>query len=109
VLPSVEEGSALVTYEAMACGLPLIVTPNTGAVARDGVDGFVIPARDVGALQEKILYLYEHGDERRRMAESARQYVLENFTWDDYGDRIVSAYSKMIRLDAPQAAKSSIC
>ncbi|MGZ8432437.1 MAG: glycosyltransferase, partial [Candidatus Deferrimicrobiaceae bacterium] len=36
VLPSLSEGSAKVTYEAMACGLPVIVTPNAGSVARDG-------------------------------------------------------------------------
>jgi glycosyltransferase involved in cell wall biosynthesis len=35
VLPSLVEGSAKVTYEAMACGVPVIVTPNAGAVARD--------------------------------------------------------------------------
>ena len=49
VFPSLFEGSAVVTYEALACGLPSIVTPNAGSVVRDGVDGFHVPAGDVGA------------------------------------------------------------
>ena len=46
VFPSIEEGSALVTYEAMACGLPSIVTHNAGSLVRDGIDGYVVPLRD---------------------------------------------------------------
>jgi len=42
LLPSVCEGSATVTYEAMQYGLPLIVTKNTGSLVRDGIEGFVI-------------------------------------------------------------------
>ena len=44
--PSLFEGSAVVTYEALACGLPSVVTPESGSVARDGVDGFVVPSGD---------------------------------------------------------------
>ncbi|MCD6291622.1 MAG: glycosyltransferase family 4 protein, partial [Anaerolineae bacterium] len=47
VFPSLDEGSALVTYEAMAAGLPLIVTGASGSLARDGVEGVLVPARDV--------------------------------------------------------------
>ena len=54
VLPSIEEGSALVTYEAMACGLPVVTTPNAGSVVRDGVEGFIVSIRDPDALAERI-------------------------------------------------------
>jgi hypothetical protein len=50
VFPSICEGSALVTYEALASGLPVIATPNTGAWARDGIEGLIVPVRDVEAL-----------------------------------------------------------
>ena len=49
VFPSLFEGSAVVTYEALACGLPSIVTPDAGSVVRDGVEGFVVPPGDVEA------------------------------------------------------------
>jgi len=51
VCPSIEEGSALVTYEAMASGLPVIATVNSGSLVRDGKEGFLIPIRDVEALR----------------------------------------------------------
>lgn len=50
VLPSICEGSALVTYEALACGLPVIATPNTGAWVCDQINGLIVPIRDVEAL-----------------------------------------------------------
>jgi glycosyltransferase involved in cell wall biosynthesis len=50
VLPSICEGSATVTYEAMASGVPVICTPNTGSIVRDGVDGCIVPVGDGGSL-----------------------------------------------------------
>ena len=49
VFPSLFEGSAVVTYEALACGLPCVVTPDAGSVVRDGIEGFVVGSRDVEA------------------------------------------------------------
>lgn len=50
VLPSIVEGSATVTYEALMSGVPVIATRNTGSVVRDGIDGFIIPIRNPDAL-----------------------------------------------------------
>src|SRR5207253_2487205 len=52
VFPSLFEGSAVVTYEALACGLPSVVTPSAGSVVRDEVEGFVVEPRDVVALAQ---------------------------------------------------------
>lgn len=97
-IPSIEEGLALVQAQAMACGLPVIATVNTGGedIIREGMDGFIIPIRDVDALKAKIQYLYDHPEERARMGASAKQRVASGFTWHDYGDRIVSAYRAML-------------
>lgn len=95
VFPSIEEGSALVTYEAMACRLPVIVTYNTGSIARDGKNGFVIAIRDINALKEKIRYCYDNPEETRRMGRNARKYV-EGYTWARYGDELVKAYAKIL-------------
>jgi glycosyltransferase involved in cell wall biosynthesis len=77
VLPSICEGSATVTYEAMACGLPIICTPNTGSLVRHGLDGFVVPIRDATALQEKIEMLCDDLELRSQMATSARERARE--------------------------------
>src|SRR5262249_8217957 len=50
VYPSLHEGSAFAVFEALASGLPVICTPNTGSVVRDGVEGFLVPVRDVDAI-----------------------------------------------------------
>ena len=97
-IASIEEGLAMVQPQAMACGLPVICTTNTGGedIVRDGIDGFVIPIRDVEALREKILYFYENPDKRAEMAESAKKRVSSGFTWDDYGKKIISAYENIL-------------
>ena len=97
VFPSLEEGHGLVISQAMACGLPVIVSTNTIAhdLVREGADGFVIPVRDVDALKEKILFFYNHPEKRDEMGESALQRMRRSFTWDEYGDTMMRAY-KMI-------------
>jgi glycosyltransferase involved in cell wall biosynthesis len=89
-MPSLEEGFAMVQFQAMACGLPLICTTNTGGedlITKDGEEGYVVPIRDVEALKEKILYLYENQDIAKEMGQKAKQKVENGFTWDNYGDR----------------------
>ena len=54
VLPSICEGSATVIYEAIGYGLPVVTTPNAGSVVRDGVEGFVVPIRDVAAIIQSL-------------------------------------------------------
>ena len=54
VLPSIIEGSATVTYEALMSGVPVITTPNAGSIVRDGVDGFIVPIRDPGAIARSL-------------------------------------------------------
>jgi glycosyltransferase involved in cell wall biosynthesis len=95
VCPSIEEGSALVTYEAMACGLPVIATVNSGSLVRDGKEGFLIPIRDVEVLKERIAFLYENEEKRREMGKASRERV-SNYTWDGYGDKLVKAYEKIL-------------
>jgi len=95
VLPSLSEGFGLVTYEAMACGLPVILTKNCGAVVRDEKDGFVIPIRDVDALKEKIFLFYESENLRKQMGNSAKTYV-KNYTWERYGERVIQAYKNIL-------------
>lgn len=100
IIVSIEEGLALVQAQAMACGLPIIATTNTGAedIVRDGIDGFIIPIRDVVALKEKILYFFNNSNIRDKMGKSAKQRVVTGFTWDDYGERMINAYERILKI-----------
>lgn len=95
VLPSLSEGSALVVYEAMSAGLPILTTSNAGSVVRDGKDGFVIPPADVDALEEKLLWYYEHPLERKEMGNYG-QNTVTNYSWEEYGKRLIKVYDKII-------------
>lgn len=99
VMSSLEEGLSMVQLQAMACGLPLVCTTNTGGddIIRDGIDGFVIPIRDVEKLKEKIIYLYNNQEICRKMGQSAKERVSTGFTWDDYGDRIIKEYENILK------------
>lgn len=99
VFPSQEEGSALVTYEAMACGLPMITTFSAGSVARHEEEALIIPPGDMPALMEALARLREEEGLRRRLGEAARRRV-EAYTWEAYGRRLVEAYTRILGLTA---------
>ena len=90
VLPSLAEGSALASYEALAAGLPVIATPAAGTVLRDGVDGRLVPERDPGRLALAIEGLVEKRLLRAQMAAAARQRARD-FTLEAYAQRLLSA------------------
>ncbi len=95
VLPSLQEGSALVTYEAMACGVPLLVSENTGSVVRDGLDGWVIPIRDVESLMARLTWFRDHPSEATAMGTSAAAHV-QQFTWARYTRSVVGVYEELL-------------
>jgi glycosyltransferase involved in cell wall biosynthesis len=93
-LPSLAEGSAEVTYEALAAALPLVVTRAAGSVARDGFEGRIVPERDPYALADAIEEVMENSEVRRHMALAARERARE-YTFDKYGERLLSALKKV--------------
>ena len=84
VFPTLLEGMPMVVVEAMAAGLPVIVTPNgPGDIVRDGIDGFVVPIRNEQAIIDRLEYLRSHPAERKEMGRRARERALQ-YTWDAY-------------------------
>lgn len=74
VLPSIEDGSALVTIEAMLAGLPVVVSDQAGAaLLTEGKSGFVFPAGDSDALTERLLTLIADPGLRANMGSAARE------------------------------------
>lgn len=98
VLPSVEEGLALVQAQAMACGCPVIATPHTGAedLLTDGLEGFIVPIRDPVAIAEKLQALADDPELRRRMSAAALERVSCLGGWDDYGRRMAGLLNEIV-------------
>lgn len=86
-LPSLCEGSATVIYEALAAGLPVVTTPNSGSIVRDGVEGFVVPIRDSEALADRLECLARDRQLLQSMSQAA-------YTRSDYGS--LEAYGKRL-------------
>ncbi|KQY26675.1 glycosyltransferase family 4 protein [Rhizobium sp. Root482] len=94
LLPSLCEGSATVVYEALAAGLPVITTENTGSVVRHGVEGLVVPIRDGEAIAAAIDLMASNDALRRMMGENAVERARA-FTVARYGERLLAALSNL--------------
>ena len=81
VLPTISDGFALTQIEAMAHGLPVIATPNCGAVVTNGLDGFVVPPRDAMALAQALRRYLEKPEllpeQRAAALEKSRLFSLD--------------------------------
>lgn len=108
VLPSIEEGLALVQGQALACGCPVIASTNTGAedLFSDGIEGFIVAIRDVSALHLRMQMLAEDPELQRRMSEAALRRVQHLGGWDDYGDRWVALLDRLVKNKRPDSYAS---
>ena len=88
VLPSIEEGLAMVCGEAMACACPVIASTNTGAseLIKDGVEGFIVPIRSPQIIADRLQQLADDPGYRRQMGQAALAKVRQLRGWDTYGD-----------------------
>lgn len=93
LLPSICEGSATVTYEALAAGLPVICTPNTGSIVRDGEEGFIVPIRDSDQVADRIDRLAADEQLRRAMSDNARKRYEQAGSLEAYAERLLEATS----------------
>ena len=96
LFPSLCEGFGLVILEALACGLPVIATPHTGApdVLTEGVDGFVVPIRSADAIAGKLDLLLASPPQLAAMRDAAAAKARE-LRWARYRAeiaRIVEAH-----------------
>ncbi|WP_029073704.1 glycosyltransferase family 4 protein [Kaistia adipata] len=82
--PSTCEGSAGAVLEAMAMGLPIVTTPESGTHARNGIEGFVHGCEDLDGMARSLARLVGDGDLRARMGWAGRQRA-ETMTISQYG------------------------
>ncbi|MBW3019506.1 glycosyltransferase family 4 protein [Candidatus Woesearchaeota archaeon] len=93
VLPSLTETSSLATMEAMACGVPPIVTPvgNLREYIEDGVNGYFFPRSDAEKLAKRLTELLANENLRNKMGSAARKTIVDNYSWQKAAGKIRQA------------------
>lgn len=89
-LPSICEGSATAIYEALAMGLPVICTKNSGSIVSHGIDGFIVPVADSLAIAERIIEVFSTPQLISGMSNKARDKAAK-YTTGEYGTRLLRA------------------
>jgi len=95
VFPSLAEGCASSGMEAMAAGLCVIATYESGLPITDGETGFIVPAQDAKAIAERIGWLAEHPAEIDRVGANAARLIASQYTWEKYAEKVEAVYREL--------------
>ena len=100
-LPALEDGCPLATHEAMACGIPAIVTESTGTkdYIKEGVNGYIIEPDSVDEICSVLQYLKDMHLNDRTMLESkgkAARMLIEDWPWKRYEDQYIEFIKGLI-------------
>jgi glycosyltransferase involved in cell wall biosynthesis len=89
VLPTLTECFSRVILEAMACGLPVITTHNSGGtdIIKSYKNGIIIPVKDSKAIREAVQYIKDNPPEAKLMGTRARETAEMN-TWEHLTQRV---------------------
>jgi glycosyltransferase involved in cell wall biosynthesis len=98
-LPSYREGLPKVLVEAASCGRPIVTTdaPGCREIVRDGVNGILVPVKDVDSLANAIRTLLNAPEMRMRMGQSGRQLVKERFSMEQVIGETLAVYRAMLQ------------
>ena len=108
VLPSRAEGLPMALLEAMAAGLPVVVTA-VGAmpeVVEDGVHGFLVPPNDAKALADALDRLAADPALRSQMGSSARDRCEARFGVERTAEKLLQVYKQVLRVESLSSAAS---
>lgn len=96
VTPTLFEGLPIVILEAMACGKPIVASNVTEVpqVVKHGVNGFLVPPRDPGAIARAVLEIYERKLVNKMGSESKR--IVKNYDWNAITERVIRDYKKVL-------------
>ena len=95
--PSIIEGLSLVSIEAIACGLPLVVTdvPGNEDIVRDTGAGIIVKTKDPLNMAEGLRELIEHSELRKKYSSIALQQVVQ-YDWREVAKRYANVYKNVL-------------
>lgn len=95
ILPSLAEGSSLSVYEALASGMPCVVTRNTGSVVTDGIDGIIIEVKNADSIVVAVEKFVQNPELVYKMSCNA-QNTMNKYSWKKYEKKIACFYKNQI-------------
>jgi glycosyltransferase involved in cell wall biosynthesis len=98
VISSIEDGFAMVILQALACGLPVICTPNSGGseLIRNEFNGYVVPIRNIDQLKKKMNMLYQDKQQLTLLKKNIKKQK-DFLSWDNYGNKIEKVYKSLLK------------
>jgi starch synthase len=107
VLPSIEEGLALVQAQALACGCPIIATPNTGSetLFTNEREGLIVEARNAAALTAAFTRLADDPALRKKMSLACLEKVNALGGWKTYAEQMVNVAEEAKQMAALKSHK----
>lgn len=96
-LPSYREGLPKSLLEAASCGKPIVATdvPGCREIVREGINGFLVPARNGFALAEALRKLIDNKDLRKQMGANGREIVLKDFSEEKIINETLAVYEEL--------------
>ncbi|MHC1709798.1 MAG: glycosyltransferase family 4 protein [Methanomassiliicoccales archaeon] len=98
VYPSAYEIFGLVPFEALMCGIPVIVTKDCGCgeIIKEAECGLLVDYGDTNDLSEKIIQLFADRDLTLHLVTNGQKYILQNLSWDEIVQSMEGAYENCI-------------
>lgn len=96
LFPSLADGCAQSGMEALAAGLPVVATYQSGLPIVDGETGCVVPMKDSRAIADKVEWLCRHDAVRERIGRAAARMIAENYTWEKYSENVKRVYEELV-------------
>ncbi len=98
ILTSLWEGLPRVFLEAMVLGIPVIATEVDGAkeVIKNGINGFLVPPKDMVSMAEKVIYLFKNKGKRKQMGICAKEMISSSFDIDQMVKEIEELYKQLV-------------
>ncbi len=93
------EGTPFVLMEALAMGIPVVSTYHADIpeIVRDGVNGFLVPEKNAGALAEKLIQLIERPESWGAMGGAGREHVMKHFNAAIQFEKLLQIYASLRR------------
>ncbi|MFZ5845407.1 MAG: glycosyltransferase family 4 protein [Patescibacteria group bacterium] len=98
VFPNSPQTWGLTAIEAMALGVPVVVSTGAGVseVLHDGVDAIIYPDRDVAELTHKLSLYLKNPEKLKKIGQKGKAYILATFSWEKFGDEVARAMEQSL-------------